>query len=71
MATHSSILACRIPCTEKPGGLQYIGLKELEAAERSTAQKETISLLSVIGKIKPTDSFNKYLLFASDTSLAY
>ena len=24
-ATHSSILACRIPCTEKPGGLQSMG----------------------------------------------
>ena len=26
MATHSSILAWRIPCTEVPGGLQSIGL---------------------------------------------
>ena len=25
MATHSSILAWRIPCTEEPGGLQSIG----------------------------------------------
>ena len=25
MATHSSILACRIPRTEKPGGLQSMG----------------------------------------------
>ena len=25
MATHSSILARRIPQTEEPGGLQYIG----------------------------------------------
>ena len=25
MATHSSILAWRIPRTEEPGGLQYIG----------------------------------------------
>ena len=25
MATHSSILACRIPWTEEPGGLQPIG----------------------------------------------
>ena len=25
MATHSSILACRIPWTEEPGGLQSIG----------------------------------------------
>jgi len=23
--THSSILACRIPCTEKSGGLQSMG----------------------------------------------
>ena len=27
MATHSSILAWRIPWTEDPGGLQSIGLK--------------------------------------------
>ena len=25
MATHSSFLAWRIPCTEKPGGLQFMG----------------------------------------------
>ena len=28
MATHSSILAWRIPGTEKPGGLQSLGCKE-------------------------------------------
>ena len=28
MATHSSILAWRIPWTEEPGGLQSVGLKE-------------------------------------------
>ena len=27
MATHSSILAWRIPGTEEPGGLQSVGLK--------------------------------------------
>ena len=27
MATHSSILACRIPWTEEPGGLQSTGSK--------------------------------------------
>ena len=26
MATHSSILACKIPWTEEPGGLQSMGL---------------------------------------------
>ena len=29
MATHSSILAWRIPQTEEPGGLQYMGLQRL------------------------------------------
>jgi len=27
MATHSSILAWKIPWTEEPGGLQYMGLQ--------------------------------------------
>ena len=29
MATHSSVLARRIPCTEEPGRLQSIGLKRV------------------------------------------
>ena len=29
MATHSSILAWRIPCTEKAGGLQSLGLQRI------------------------------------------
>ena len=33
MATHSSILACRSPCTEEPGGLQCRGHKELDTTE--------------------------------------
>ena len=34
MATHSSILAWKIPWTEEPGGLQSMGVAELETAER-------------------------------------
>ena len=30
MATHSSILAWKIPWTEEPGGLQSMGCKELD-----------------------------------------
>ena len=30
MATHSTILAWRIPWTEKPDGLQSMGLQELD-----------------------------------------
>ena len=32
MATHSSILAWEIPGTEKPGGLQSMGLQELNTS---------------------------------------
>ena len=34
MATHSSILAWRIPQTEEPGGLQSRGHKESDTTER-------------------------------------
>ena len=34
MATHSSILAWRIPWTEEPGGLQSIGSQEWDTTER-------------------------------------
>ena len=33
MATHSSILAWRVPLTEEPGGLQYMGSQELDMTE--------------------------------------
>ena len=33
MATHSSILAWRIPWTEEPGELQFIGHKESDTTE--------------------------------------
>ena len=33
MATHSSILAWRIPWTEEPGGLQFMGRKESDMSE--------------------------------------
>ena len=33
MATHSSILAWRIPWTEEPGGLQPMGTQELDTTE--------------------------------------
>ena len=31
MATHSSVLALKIPWTEEPGGLQSMGCKKLDA----------------------------------------
>ena len=34
MATHSSLLAWRIPWTEEPDGLQSMGSQELDTTER-------------------------------------
>ena len=34
LATHSSILAWEIPWTEEPGGLQSMGLQELDMTKR-------------------------------------
>ena len=39
-ATHSSILACGIPWTEEPGGLQSMGPRESELTE-VTEQRTT------------------------------
>ena len=36
MATHSSILAWRIPWTEGPGGLQSMGVTESDTTEQLT-----------------------------------
>ena len=38
MATHSSILAWRIPRTEEPGRLQSMGSKELDKTEHAGRQ---------------------------------
>ena len=46
MATHSSILAWRIPRTEEPGGLQFTGSQESDMIERlSTAQTKNKVLI--------------------------
>ena len=42
MATHSSILAWRIPWTEEPGGLQLMGSQRVDIIQT------TFSFLSVV-----------------------
>ena len=51
MATHSSILAWRIPWTEEPGGLQSMGRKELDMTERLHF-KCVYTLVALIMKIE-------------------
>ena len=47
MATHSRILAWRIPWTEEPGTLQCIGHKESDTTERLTVSVSTLFTLLV------------------------
>ena len=44
MATHSSLLAWRIPWTEEPGGCSPWGRKESDTTERLTQGKEDVGL---------------------------
>ena len=46
MATHSSILAWRIPWTEEPDGLQSMGLQESDTTGRLTLSIFSLSLNS-------------------------
>ena len=53
MATHSSIPAWRIPCTEEPGGLQSMGSQDSDTPERlnhhhRNAINRTYFMLSVL-----------------------
>ena len=44
MATHSSILAWRIPWTEQPGGLQSLwGLQESDVTEQPSTHSSSLS----------------------------
>ena len=55
MATHSSILAWRIPLTEEPGGLQSIGSQRIGKIERSEPASTQILTTSTFQKI-PTET---------------
>ena len=39
MATHSSVLALRIPGTEEPGGLQSMGVTESNTTKKLTVAR--------------------------------
>ena len=49
MATHSSILAWRIPWTEEPGGLQSIGLHRVYMC-----MKVLVAQFSLVAQLCPT-----------------
>ena len=48
--THSSILAWKIPWTEKPGELQSKGLKELDTTEQLSTYSIKHNLYNISGR---------------------
>ena len=57
MATHSSILAWRIPWTEEPGGLQSVGVPESDTTKHLTLI--TLISLSTTPRVFPDISIGK------------
>ena len=61
MATHSSILAWRIPWTEEPGGLQSMGSQESDTTERRNHHRQEDYEYDLCNKGEPqsADSYSK------------
>ena len=55
MATHSSILARRIPRTEEPGGLQSVGLQK-SCMRRSALDTTSLKEFSAVPEAWPLDT---------------
>ena len=47
MATHPSILSWRIPWTEEPGGLQFLGSNTTEATEHTHTHRKEKDVFSL------------------------
>ena len=56
MATHSSILAWRIPWTEEPGSLQSMGSQRVGLSDQTTVSNQDTAALSRIGGPEITDA---------------
>ena len=63
MATHSSILAWRIPWTEEPGGLQSTGYKEWNRTEQLTLSLHFTSQYKSEGQIQRRERWRRWCLF--------
>ena len=48
MATHSSILAWKIPWTEEPGGLQSMGSQKSQTRPKETRTQEADNMIILV-----------------------
>ena len=59
MATHSSVLAWRIPGTEEPGGLPSLGSHRSDTTEATEAKRLFLSVEDIMGdKLKALELQN-------------
>ena len=64
MATHSSILAWKIPWTEEPGGLQYMGLQKSQTRLKqlsSSSSKAVLLQFLPLSDIKIINKLTTYI----------
>ena len=59
MATHSSILAWEIPCTEEPGGLQSMGWQQSQTGLSGKEQQLLIYSVVLVLSVHQNESFKK------------
>ena len=65
MATHSSILAWKIPWTEEPGGLQSLGLQRVGRTERLHFDLLSLSLSVYPFTVKSSTCYIHFLCIHS------
>ena len=58
MATHSKILAWKIPWTEEPGGLQSMELQESDMTERACTRSEHMMIYLLFTHIESKTNTN-------------
>ena len=61
MATHSIILAWKIPWTEEPGGLQSIGLQERHDLATKQQQEECYQMVCILQSLLRVLLFQIYM----------
>ena len=75
MATHSSILARRIPWTEEPGGLQSMGSQRVGHKwtwlTHTNTLKEWYSIVFVLFKIKHDDTVHDWNLLINNINIIF
>ena len=65
MATHSSVLAWRIPGTGEPGGLLSMRSHKSQARLKRLSSKELITLWTIFSRIVKTHDWKKRVSFVT------